>query len=115
MTLGQDADTLSRIIMLAYGDMEKGGHYWCYVAVKPSRYEEFKKAMASKRYNIQDFVDDSYGEVIVSGEGVAPPKEVTGQVAKMFNIPVKDFFKDLEPEKTIAVKIQLLKDERPQA
>ncbi|MGE0754531.1 MAG: hypothetical protein AB7L92_05160 [Alphaproteobacteria bacterium] len=110
----QEADAVSRIIMLTYGNMENGGHYWCYVAVKPSRIEEFKLATAN-RYNIQNFADDGFGEVIVSGEGVMPPKNITLEVAKMFKVPVKDFFKDLAPEKTIALKVQELKGERPQA
>ncbi len=101
-----NADSLSRIIALTFGQMESGGSYWCYVAVKPSRYEAFQKAMGSKAYNIQRFPDDGYGEVIVSGEGITPPTEVTMQVAKLFNIPMKDFFKDIDPQKTIVIKLQ---------
>lgn len=110
-----DADRLSRIVMLTYGAMDGGGQYWCYVAVKPSRYDAFKMAMASQKYNMQDFADDDYGEVIVSGEGVMPPKEITLQVANMFKVPVKDFFKDMEPEKTIAIKIQDITGGQPPA
>ncbi len=99
-------DSLSRIIALTFGHMENGGNYWCYVAVKPSRYEEFQKAMQSKAYNIQHFPDDGYGEVIVSGEGITPPADVTRQVANMFNIPLKEFFKDIDPKKTIIDTLQ---------
>lgn len=106
--LPENADTLSRIIALTFGHMDNGGNYWCYVAVKPSRYDEFQKAMSSKAYNIQRFPDDGYGEVIVSGEGITPPPEVTSQVAKLFNIPVKDFFKDIDPKKTISDKLQYI-------
>ena len=101
-----DIDSLSRIVALTFGHMENGGNYWCYVAVKPSRYDEFQKAMSSKTYNIQRFPDDGYGEVIVSGEGITPPTEVTRQVANLFNIPMKDFFKDIDPKKTIIMKLQ---------
>ena len=99
-------DNLSRIVMLTYGAMEHGGPYWCYVAVKPSRYEEFQSRLASKKYNIQNFSEDAFGEVIVSGEGITPPQDITKQVANLFNIPFKDFFRDIDPKKTIINKIQ---------
>ena len=105
-TAPENMDSLSRIVALTFGHMENGGQYWCYVAVKPSRYDEFQKAMHSKAYNIQRFPDDGYGEVIVSGEGITPPSEVTRQVANLFNIPLKEFFKDIDPKKTIIDKLQ---------
>ena len=104
-----DPDKLSRIVMLAYGKMDHGGPYWVYVAVRPSRYAEFQKAMASKQYNMQSFDADGYGEVIVSGEGVMPPHDVTKQVAKMFNIPINELFKVTDPNKVIFAKIEELK------
>ena len=85
-------DDFSRIVTLTYGTMDHGGPYWCYVAVKPSRYAQFQEAMNSKRYNMQQFDQDGYGEVIVSGAGVVPPKQITRQVADMFNVQIKDLF-----------------------
>jgi hypothetical protein len=96
-----EPDDISRIVMLTYGKMDHGGPYWCYVAVRPSLYPEFSQAMDSKTYNMQNFAKDGYGEVIVSGEGVMPPKEITKKVAEMFKISPKDLFADIEHNKKI--------------
>lgn len=94
--------------MLAFGAMNHGGPYWCYVAVKPGRYDEFQAAMQSKKYDMQRFEKDEFGEVIVSGEGVVPPGDVTRQVAEMFAIPISQLFQDTSPKKTIMVKLEEL-------
>jgi hypothetical protein len=101
-----DPDQLSRIVMLAYGKMDHGGPYWCYVAVKPTRYDDFQAALASKQYNMQNFVTDGYGEVVVSGEGVIPPQDVTAKVAEMFNVPVSQLFKETNPKQAVIDKLQ---------
>lgn len=46
---------------------------------------KFQQAVKN-RYNIQNFVKDEYGEVIVSGRGKTPPIEVTNHVSQIFNI-----------------------------
>lgn len=97
-------DNVSRIVMLTHGLMETSGRYWCYVAVKPSRFEEFQAAVAGK-YNIQNFDKDGYGEVVVSGEGAEPPQEVTDQVGKLFGVDPKTFFTDKNPQATLAKKL----------
>lgn len=106
-----DADDISRIVMLTYGKMNHGGPYWCYVAVRPSLYPEFSKAMDSKSYNIQNFAGDGYGEVIVSGEGVMPPKEITKKVAELFKISPKDLFADIEHNKRIDQIVEEVNDD----
>jgi hypothetical protein len=106
-----DPDTLSRIVMLTFGRMDHGGPYWCYVAIKPSRYEAYRQAMASMSYNMQNFDKDNYGEVIVSGEGDRPPSEITKKVAKMFNVPIREFFKDDKPDETVRKHFDLLAKE----
>lgn len=103
-----DPDSLSRIVMLTFGKMDHGGPYWCYVAIKPSRYREFRKAMSSMTYNMQDFDKDNYGEVIVSGEGDRPPSEITKKVSRMFNVPIRDFFKDENPDETLRQHFEAL-------
>lgn len=108
-----DPDQLSRIVMLAYGQMDHGGPYWCYVAVRPSRFDEFQATLATKKYNIQHFVQDGYGEVIVSGEGVTPPGEVTKQVAKMFDIPIKQLFTQTDQKSIILNKIKAFSNDQP--
>lgn len=101
-------DALSRIVMLTYGPMLKGGSYWCYVAVRPTRYDEFQKSMAKKNYDLQKFETDGFGEVIVSGTGVTPPNEVTQKVANMFGIPINMLFKDNDPVKSLEDKMGVL-------
>ncbi|MDE3059777.1 MAG: hypothetical protein KGJ06_02055 [Pseudomonadota bacterium] len=104
-----DPDDVSRIIMLAFGSMEQGGMYWCYVAVKPSRYDEFTRAMKSRQYNMQNFVGDGFGEVIVSGEGGLPPRDVTKQVAEIFGIPIKQLFASIDPMQAISRGVEAMK------
>ncbi len=79
---GQKDET--RFITLVRGVMQKGGFYWCYLAVKPELMTKFQQAVENK-YNIQNFVKDGYGEVVVSGAGRTPPKDVTEKVCQMFN------------------------------
>lgn len=90
--------------MLAYGPMQQGGTYWCYVAVRPSRYEEFKREAASKRMNPARLAD--YGEVIVSGDGLLPPGEVTQTVANMFNLDPRALFAEADPLVEINKRIE---------
>ena len=103
-----DPDTLSRIIMLTFGTMDHGGPYWCYVAIKPSRYEKFRKLMASMTYNMQQFDQDDYGEIVVSGEGDRPPSAITRQVASMFDVSISDMFTDTHPDETIRKQFEML-------
>lgn len=105
-----DPDDVSRILMLAFGKMEDGVNmFWCYVAVKPSRYDEFRRTMAGKYYNLQNYVTDGFGEIVVSGPGGLPPKEVTALVGKQFGIPLKDLFADVDPMQKISKGIEVLK------
>lgn len=83
-----DKDGVSRIVMMIRGVMDTRGFYWCYVAVKPSLAKKFQQAIKAK-YNIQNFVKDGYGEIIVSGRGRTPPQEVTEKVAEMAGIDPK--------------------------
>ena len=78
-------DSASRLITLVRGMMEQGGFYWCYVAIKPDLVTKFQQAVKNK-YNIQNFVKDAYGEVVVSGRGKEPPAEITKKVTEMFGI-----------------------------
>ncbi len=106
MTTPINQDDVARVIVLVRGMMENGkGFYWCYVAVKPSLYEQFK-AVTGNKYNIQNFVKDGYGEVIVSGAGREPPKAVTEKVAEMFGVPVGSLFTDSNPLGTIQKKLE---------
>lgn len=102
-----DPDNLSRVIMLLYGQMDHGGPFWCYVAVKPSQFEAFKSAEASGKIDLYNF--EAYGEVIVSAEGQTPPEEVTLKVAEMYGADPSTFFQPIDPIAEINKKIDELK------
>lgn len=102
-----DPDNLSRVIMLLYGKMDHGGPFWCYVAVKPSQFEAFKKAEAAGQIDLYAF--ESYGEVIVSAEGQTPPEEVTLKVAEMYGADASTFFQPIDPMQEIDKKIAEIK------
>lgn len=108
MTINPDA--VSRIVMLTYGRMQDGKTpFWCYVAVKPSVYEKFMGIVKAGRLNLQTFENDGYGEIVVSGPGLYPPPEITREVARLFNTPIKELFSGENPESVIAKKIEQLK------
>lgn len=100
-------DNLSRVIMLLYGQMEHGGPFWCYVAVKPSQFEAFKAAEKAGQIDLYNF--DNYGEVIVSAEGQTPPEEVTLKVAEMYGADPSTFFQPIDPIAEINKKIADMK------
>lgn len=100
-------DNLSRVIMLLYGQMDHGGPFWCYVAVKPSQFEAFKAAEKAGTIDLYHF--ESYGEVIVSAEGQTPPEEVTLKVAEMYGADASTFFQPIDPIAEIGKKIEELK------
>ncbi len=100
MSANLTVDDTARVIALVRGMTDKGGFYWCYVAVKPSRYEEFKTATAN-RYNIQNFVSDGYGEVVVSAEGRDPSSDVVKLVAEKFGVSVESLTSGSDPLSTI--------------
>ena len=102
-----EPDNISRIIMLVYGKLESGGPFWCYCAVKPSMYDQFKADEAAGKIDLYNF--DAYGEVVVSGEGERPPQEVTSKVAEMYNTDASQFFQPMDPKQEIADKIEQLK------
>ena len=88
-------DQIARIIMMVFGPMQQGGSYWCYVAVKPSQYARFQQELKAKRLDLNDF--DEFGEIIVSGDGVSPPPEVTMQVIKLYGGNPKYVMQDIDP------------------
>jgi len=101
-----DPDELSRVIMLLYGNMDHGGPFWCYVAVKPSQFDAFKAAEASGSLDLYDF--EEFGEVVVSAEGAQPPDEVTEKVAEMYGTDASTFFQPIDPIAEINKKIAAL-------
>lgn len=91
---------LTRIIVLVYGMLETGGPFWVYVAVKPSKYQDFLKAQKEGTLDLYHF--DGFGEIIVSGEGRVPPDEVTLKVAEMYQTDPSTLFKPMDVEAEVA-------------
>lgn len=104
-----EPDLVARVVMLVYGVMSNSKPFWCFVAVKPSRYQELQTLVSSKQFDIRNYEKDGFGEIVVSGEGVTPPNDVVQTVAKMFDVPVRNFFQDIDPEAEIAKGIENLK------
>lgn len=102
-----DPDQLSRVIMLLYGQMDHGGPFWCYVAVKPSQFEAFKAAEKAGTIDLYNFGE--FGEVVVSAEGKVPPDDVTLKVAEMYGADPSTFFQPIDPIAEIGRKIEELK------
>lgn len=104
-------DNLARMVMLVYGPMQDGkGSYWCYVAIKPSEYQRFVGLHKARKINLLDFEKEGFGEIIVSGQGVRPPSEITYQVAQIYKINIKDLFGEINPESVLSKKIAQMKE-----
>ena len=84
----------TRTIVLVYGMLESGGPFWVFVAVKPSRYQPFLTAQKDGSLDLRQF--ESYGEIIVSGEGRMPPDEVTLKIAEMYQTDPAVIFHAIE-------------------
>lgn len=98
-----DPDQLSRVIMLIYGKMETGKPFWCYVAVKPSKFEQFKQSEKTGKIDLYNF--EEFGEVIVSAEGRTPPDEVTLKVAELYGADPSTFFQPIDPIEKVNEKM----------
>jgi hypothetical protein len=99
-------DVVGRMVMLAYGVMSNSEPFWCYVAVKPTQYDHVKKI--AKTLDIRNFEKEGYGEIIVSGEGLLPPSDVTKQVAAMFGVSIRQLFADIDPNDAIGKEMDRL-------
>jgi len=73
------------MIVLMYGALENGNPFWVYVAVKPSRYQTMLKEQKEGTLDLYNF--ESYGEIIIAGDGKSPPDEVTLKVAEVYQTP----------------------------
>lgn len=87
---------LTRTIVLLYGLLDSGGPFWVFAAVKPSKYQNFMDAQKEGRLDLYKF--ESYGEIIVSGEGKSPPDAVTLKVAEMYQTDPATLFKKREED-----------------
>ena len=104
-------DHVARMVTLTFGKMADSKPFWCFLAVRPSRYEELSQVVAAKIFDINNFVKDGYGEIIVSGEGVMPPNDVIKKISAMFNVPIREFFQSVDVDAVIAKEIERVKKE----
>lgn len=103
-------DRTARMVMLTYGRMQDGKTpFWCYVAVKPSHYDTLMEQAKAGTLNLQTYEEDGFGEILVSGPGTYPPTNITQQIARLFNTPIKDLFPNTDPKEAITRKIEELK------
>jgi transcriptional regulator with XRE-family HTH domain len=85
---------LKRMIVLIYGLLENGNPFWVFAAVRPDMYPLFKVTQKAGRIDLQNF--ELFGEIIVSGEGNAPPDDVTIQVAEIYQTDAKTLIAAIE-------------------
>lgn len=97
-------DDIARVIVLVYGVLDDSKPFWCYVAVKPSRYQPFLDAQKEGALNLYEF--GPFGEVIISGEGNQPPEAVTLKVAEVYQTDPRKFFSPIDPEAEVAKKVE---------
>lgn len=83
-------DPNKRHIVLVTGLLESDGPFWCYVAVKPECYADFKTVYAQGDLNLYQF--KKYGEIIFSGEGEMPPSDIMAMVANLYKLPAEQLY-----------------------
>lgn len=88
---------LTRIIVLIYGLLENGGPFWLFAAAKPSRYQPLLTAQKTGALDLYHF--ESYGEIIVCGEGRSPPDAVTLKVAEMYQTDAATLMQAMKDDK----------------
>ena len=111
MTNHMTPDDVARLVTLIYGTMGDSKPFWCFVAVKPSKYAQLQKLATNKTLDIKKYEEDGFGEIVVSGEGVIPPNDVIKTVATMFNTPISKLFQDVDADAVIAREIERIKKE----
>ena len=75
-------DELKRTIALIYGILANGNPFWAFVAVRSNKYALFLSDQKEGKIDLTQFAP--YGEIIICGEGKAPPDEITLKVAEMY-------------------------------
>jgi hypothetical protein len=89
-------DDFKRVIVLFYGMLENGNPFWLFAAVKPNRYQPMLAAQKDGTFNIYQF--ESYGEILISGEGKAPPDEITLKIAELYQTSPEELLKSVKEE-----------------
>ncbi len=96
-------EALKRTIALIYGILANGHPFWAFVAVRSSRYQIFMADQKEGKLDLTQF--DPYGEIIICGEGRAPPDEITLKVAEMYQTNPTQFMQNVQEDVTKAQPI----------
>lgn len=104
-------DNVARAVMMLFGKMADSNPFWVFVAVKPTRRAELAQRVKSKTLEITRFVEEGFGEIIVSGESLFPPRDVLKTLSEMFSIPMRDLFADVDFDAAVAKEIEKLSKE----
>jgi transcriptional regulator with XRE-family HTH domain len=71
-----------RIVTVVYGMFENGKPFWVFTAVRPEAYPLFVNNYKAGLIDMYNF--DIYGEMLLFGEGEAPPDDAVLKIATMF-------------------------------
>ena len=104
-------DNIARVVVLVFGKLADARPFWCFVTVKPSRRADFNQKVQTKTLDLTRYVEDGFGEIVVSGESLMPPREVLKDVATLFNVPIRQLFADFDFDAEITKEIEKLKKE----
>lgn len=110
-TIDLTPDNIARGVMFIFGKLPDGSPFWCFVAVKPSRRVELVEKVKNRTLDLTQYVNDGFGEIIVSGESPMPPREVIKTISQMFNVPIRKLFADVDMDKVIRDEIEAIKKE----
>jgi|GEM_PF-1698154 len=96
MTEPNPLEDLKRTIVLVYGLLANGNPFWAFAAVKTNRYQLFLADQKEGKIDLSEF--DSYGEIVISGEGKSPPDDITLKVAEMYQNDPITFAKNVQED-----------------
>ncbi|MBY0408049.1 MAG: hypothetical protein K2Q01_10180 [Rickettsiales bacterium] len=89
-------EELKRTIVILYGITDTGGPMWIFAAVRVTRYQQFLAAQKEGTIDLEKF--ETFGELIVAGEGKSPPDDVILKVAEMYQTDPAQFTQNVQEE-----------------
>lgn len=104
-------DSDSSVIICSCGTSSDGRPYWLYLAVKPSKYKEYKRLSA--QHTMIRFSD--YGKILRRGYGEEVPAEVKQEMKEKYGCDdnyVEWLRRDIEKERTVFLKDQEEKENK---
>lgn len=75
-----DADKDTAILCYTNGQLEDGRNYYAYIAVKPSKYQQFKKLTDAR----MGLTLGEYGEIIAGDFEASPPPAVVAEMREKY-------------------------------